>query len=210
MQCYGKLCVCVRESALCVYALRCICMAITPHTHHIALQQATSAPPQHRLDDLSTTSTPSQHTQGPPDDGMQLELTVDMTYEDVTTRLATKLGLDNHLLLRLTQSNAYASDMPKTHPVKFNPKQQLDELMTPGHGHRISVFYYEVLDIPLPELERLKSIKVWVIVAAHTTTCPAVLAAQCSTYHLTATPHCSTQFLPCASPCPTRCTTPPR
>ena len=92
---------------------------------------------------------------------MQLELTVDMSYEDVTHRLAAKLGLDNHLLLRLTQSNAYASDMPKTHPVKYDPKQQLVDLLTPGHGNRnLSVFYYEVLDIPLPQLERLKSIKV--------------------------------------------------
>lgn len=92
---------------------------------------------------------------------MQLELTVDMTYEDVTRRLATELGIEDHLLLRLTQSNAYASDMPKTHPIKYAPKQQLDELMTPGHGARmLSVFYFEVLDIPLPQLERLKSIKV--------------------------------------------------
>ncbi len=98
--------------------------------------------------------------QGGPDDGLQLELTTTMTYQQVTTLLAAELNLTDHQLLRLTQSNAYASDMPKTHPVKYAPQQSLLDMMTPTHGHRITVFYYETLDIPLPQLERLKSIKV--------------------------------------------------
>eukprot|EP00238_Polyblepharides_amylifera_P000665 CAMPEP_0196572050 /NCGR_PEP_ID=MMETSP1081-20130531/2168_1 /TAXON_ID=36882 /ORGANISM="Pyramimonas amylifera, Strain CCMP720" /LENGTH=1108 /DNA_ID=CAMNT_0041889233 /DNA_START=195 /DNA_END=3521 /DNA_ORIENTATION=- len=93
----------------------------------------------------------------PKEEGLVLELSKQNNYEEVTTRLAQELGLQDPTLLRLTGHNGY-SHAPRPHPFKFYQTESLHDMLT--HCHQLSdIMYYEVLDIPLPELERLKILK---------------------------------------------------
>ena len=79
------------------------------------------------------------------------------TYDDVVERVAEKLGLDDPSKLRLTSHNCY-SQQPKPQPIKYRGADLSDML---AHYNQASdILYYEVLDIPLPELQRLKILKV--------------------------------------------------
>lgn len=76
----------------------------------------------------------------------------------VTEKLAESLGLDDHTKLRLTQHNSY-SGQPQRNPLKWRGMATLDQMLQ--HSHHVNdVVYYDVLDIPLPELETLKTLKV--------------------------------------------------
>lgn len=94
------------------------------------------------------------------EEGFELELARDMSYDSVAEAVAAKLEVDDPLRLRFTQHNPY-SQLPKPHPLKWQGAPTLEDMMTQGfYGQQPShTLFYEVLDIPLPEFERLKTLK---------------------------------------------------
>ncbi|KAH6807531.1 ubiquitin-specific protease 12 [Perilla frutescens var. frutescens] len=94
----------------------------------------------------------------PKEDEFCLELAKNHTYDDVVERVAQHLGLDDPSKIRLTPHNCY-SQQPKPNPIKYRSVDHLIDMLV--HYNQISdILYYEVLDIPLPELQCLKTLKV--------------------------------------------------
>lgn len=96
----------------------------------------------------------------PKEPGIALELLQDMDYDAVTAALAAKIGLEDHDRIRLTQHNAY-SHQPQKHPMKYRGVgvSKLEQMLV--HAQHVNdVLYYETLDMPLGELEKLKIIKI--------------------------------------------------
>lgn len=61
------------------------------------------------------------------------------------------------------------SHQPQRNPLKYRQVNRL-EAMLQHAGHAMDCLYYEVLDLPLPQLEQLKTLKV----GAHTFGCQLV------------------------------------
>lgn len=94
----------------------------------------------------------------PKEDEFCLELSKLHNYDDVVERVARHLGLDDPSKIRLTSHNCY-SQQPKPQPIKYRGVDHLSEML--AHYNQTSdILYYEVLDIPLPELQGLKTLKV--------------------------------------------------
>ncbi|OIT07219.1 ubiquitin carboxyl-terminal hydrolase 13 [Nicotiana attenuata] len=87
-----------------------------------------------------------------------LELAKSNTYDEVVDKVAQRLGVDDPSKIRLTPHNCY-SQQPKPNPIKYRSVDHLVDMLI--HYNQISdILYYEVLDIPLPELQCLKTLKV--------------------------------------------------
>jgi len=80
-----------------------------------------------------------------------------MSYDDVVAAVGQAVGC-NAGFVRLTMHNCY-TEQPKPAPVKFRGVNTLLELLTSFHKTS-DTLYYEVLDIPLEELESKKSLRV--------------------------------------------------
>ncbi|KAJ9540076.1 hypothetical protein OSB04_026582 [Centaurea solstitialis] len=94
----------------------------------------------------------------PKEDEFSLELSKLNNYDDVVERLAHHLNLDDPSKIRLTAHNCY-SQQPKPQPIKYRGVEHLSDML--AHYNQTSdILYYEVLDIPLPELQGLKTLKV--------------------------------------------------
>ncbi|KAL1546116.1 CSN-associated deubiquitinating enzyme Ubp12, variant 3 [Salvia divinorum] len=94
----------------------------------------------------------------PKDDEFCLELSKQNNYDEVVEYVARHLGLDDPSKIRLTSHNCY-SQQPKPQPIKYQGAERLTDMLI--HYNQISdILYYEVLDIPLPELQGLKTLKV--------------------------------------------------
>ena len=96
------------------------------------------------------------------EEGISLELSCTDSYKEVSQQLAQALQppLEDPLQLRFTQQNNY-SQQPKPNPLR-HPAQEdflLPDMLTQFNQPSDTLFY-EVLDLPLPELERLKTLKV--------------------------------------------------
>ncbi|XVE75807.1 hypothetical protein DITRI_Ditri12bG0121700 [Diplodiscus trichospermus] len=94
----------------------------------------------------------------PKEDYFCLELSKTHTYDDVVERVACKIGLDDPSKIRLTSHNCY-SQQPKPQPIKYRGVEHLSEMLV-HYNQTSDILYYEVLDIPLPELQGLKNLKV--------------------------------------------------
>ncbi|KAK7839224.1 ubiquitin carboxyl-terminal hydrolase 12 [Quercus suber] len=94
----------------------------------------------------------------PKEDDFCLELSKLHTYDDVVERVAQQLGLDDPSKIRLTPHNCY-SQQPKPHPIKYRGVEHLSDMLV-HYNQTSDTLYYEVLDIPLPELQGLKTLKV--------------------------------------------------
>ncbi|KAG4215794.1 hypothetical protein ERO13_A01G199000v2 [Gossypium hirsutum] len=94
----------------------------------------------------------------PKEDDFCLELSKIHTYDDVVERVAHKIGLDDPSKIRLTSHNCY-SQQPKSQPIKYRGVETLSEMLI-HYNQTSDILYYEVLDIPLPELQGLKNLKV--------------------------------------------------
>ncbi|KAF6255465.1 hypothetical protein COO60DRAFT_1641474 [Scenedesmus sp. NREL 46B-D3] len=94
----------------------------------------------------------------PKEPGLQLELLREDSYDTVAAALASKLGVADPAQLRLTQHNAY-SNMPQRTPMKYRGVAALHQMLQHA-GHLTDTLYYEALDMPLPQLEQLKSLRV--------------------------------------------------
>ncbi|GKU93699.1 hypothetical protein SLEP1_g7273 [Rubroshorea leprosula] len=94
----------------------------------------------------------------PKEDDFCLEMSKLDTYDDVVEKVAQQLGLDDPSKIRLTAHNCY-SQQPKPQPIKYRGVENLS-LMLVHYNQTSDILYYEVLDIPLPELQCLKTLKV--------------------------------------------------
>ncbi|XP_057498145.1 ubiquitin C-terminal hydrolase 13-like isoform X2 [Actinidia eriantha] len=94
----------------------------------------------------------------PKDDDFCLELSKIDTYDDVVERVAHHLGVDDPSKIRLTPHNCY-SQQPKPHFIKYRAAAHLLDMLI-HYNQTSDILYYEVLDIPLPELQCLKTLKV--------------------------------------------------
>ncbi|XP_064961980.1 ubiquitin C-terminal hydrolase 12 isoform X2 [Musa acuminata AAA Group] len=94
----------------------------------------------------------------PKEDDFSLELSKMFTYDDVVERVAHQLGVDDPSKIRLTSHNCY-SQQPKPQPIKYRGVDHLSDMLV-HYNQTSDILYYEVLDIPLPELQGLKTLKV--------------------------------------------------
>ncbi|KAK4789580.1 hypothetical protein SAY86_016884 [Trapa natans] len=94
----------------------------------------------------------------PKEDEFSLELSKTHNYDDVVERVAEHLHLDDPSKIRLTSHNCY-SQQPKPQPIKYRGVERLADMLT-HYNQTSDILYYEVLDIPLPELQGLKTLKV--------------------------------------------------
>ncbi|KAK4765694.1 hypothetical protein SAY86_026784 [Trapa natans] len=94
----------------------------------------------------------------PKEDEFSLELSKTHNYDDVVERVATHLCLDDPSKIRLTPHNCY-SQQPKPQPIKYRGVERLADMLV-HYNQTSDILYYEVLDIPLPELQGLKTLKV--------------------------------------------------
>ncbi|XP_041027772.1 ubiquitin C-terminal hydrolase 12 [Juglans microcarpa x Juglans regia] len=94
----------------------------------------------------------------PKEDDFCLELSKVHSYDDVVERVAPRIGLEDPSKLRLTSHNCY-SQQPKPQPIKYRGVEHLSDMLV-HYNQTSDILYYEVLDIPLPELQGLKNLKV--------------------------------------------------
>ncbi|XP_028805138.1 ubiquitin carboxyl-terminal hydrolase 12 isoform X2 [Neltuma alba] len=94
----------------------------------------------------------------PKEDEFCLELSKLHNYDDVVERVAQHLDWDDPSKIRLTSHNCY-SQQPKPQPIKYRGAEHLSDLLV-HYNQTSDILYYEVLDIPLPELEGLKTLKI--------------------------------------------------
>ncbi|KAA8539048.1 hypothetical protein F0562_025740 [Nyssa sinensis] len=94
----------------------------------------------------------------PKEDEFCLELSKLHNYDDVVEKVACHLGLDDSSKIRLTSHNCY-SQQPKPQPIKYRGAEHLSDMLI-HYNQTSDILYYEVLDIPLPELQGLKTLKV--------------------------------------------------
>ncbi|XP_030549140.1 ubiquitin C-terminal hydrolase 12-like [Rhodamnia argentea] len=94
----------------------------------------------------------------PKEDEFSLELSKLHNYDDVVERVARHLGLEDPSKIRLTPHNCY-SQQPKPQPIKYRGAEHLCDMLV-HYNQTSDILYYEVLDIPLPELQGLKTLKV--------------------------------------------------
>ncbi|VAI14683.1 unnamed protein product [Triticum turgidum subsp. durum] len=94
----------------------------------------------------------------PKEEGFCLELSKLHTYDDVVERVARQLGLNDPSKVRLTSHNCY-SQQPKPQPIRYRGVEHLLDMLV-HYNQTSDILYYEVLDIPLPELQCLKTLKV--------------------------------------------------
>ncbi|GMI70096.1 ubiquitin-specific protease 12 [Hibiscus trionum] len=94
----------------------------------------------------------------PKEDEFSLELSKLNNYDDVVEKVAHHLGLGDPSKIRLTPHNCY-SQQPKPQPIKYRGVEHLSDMLI-HYNQTSDILYYEVLDIPLPELQGLKTLKV--------------------------------------------------
>ncbi|XP_059428355.1 ubiquitin C-terminal hydrolase 12 isoform X2 [Corylus avellana] len=94
----------------------------------------------------------------PKEDDFCLELSKVHSYDEVVERVARRIGLDDPSKIRLTSHNCY-SQQPKPQPIKYRGVEHLSDMLV-HYNQTSDILYYEVLDIPLPELQGLKNLKV--------------------------------------------------
>ncbi|KAL6005120.1 CSN-associated deubiquitinating enzyme Ubp12 [Asimina triloba] len=94
----------------------------------------------------------------PKEDDFCLELSKLFSYDEVVEKVARQLGVADPSKIRLTSHNCY-SQQPKPQPIKYRGVEHLSDMLV-HYNQTSDILYYEVLDIPLPELQGLKTLKV--------------------------------------------------
>jgi ubiquitin carboxyl-terminal hydrolase 7 len=80
------------------------------------------------------------------------------TYDDVVERVALQLGLEDPSKIRLTSHNCYLQQ-PKPQPIKYRGVERLTDMLV-HYNQTSDILYFEMLDLPLPELQGLKTLKI--------------------------------------------------
>lgn len=75
-------------------------------------------------------------------------------YDDVSKAVAEHLSLDHPLKIQFTGQSAFSS-VPRTQPINYNQAYSLIDMCKSGF-----VLYYDIIDKPLPEFEKLVTHKV--------------------------------------------------
>ncbi|KAE9619222.1 putative ubiquitinyl hydrolase 1 [Lupinus albus] len=99
-----------------------------------------------------------RYLEKPKEDEFSLELSKIHTYDDVVIGVAEHLGLDDPSKIRLTSHNCY-SQQPKPQPIKYRGVEHLSDMLA-NCNQTSDILYYEALDIPLPELQCLKTLRI--------------------------------------------------
>ncbi|CAK9866222.1 unnamed protein product [Sphagnum jensenii] len=94
----------------------------------------------------------------PKDDEFCLELSRQHTYDDVVERVALQVGLEDASKIRLTSHNCYLQQ-PKPQPIKYRGVERLTDMLV-HYNQTSDILYFEILDLPLPELQGLKTLKI--------------------------------------------------
>lgn len=94
----------------------------------------------------------------PKEDEFCLELSKQNNYDEVVESVARHLSVDDPSKIRLTSHNCY-SQQPKPQPIKYRSVEHLSDMLV-HYNQTSDILYYEALDIPLPELQGLKTLKV--------------------------------------------------
>ncbi|CAA0841356.1 Ubiquitin carboxyl-terminal hydrolase 13 [Striga hermonthica] len=94
----------------------------------------------------------------PKEHDFSLQLSKLDTYDEVVERIAHHLGIDDPSKIRLTSHNSY-SQQPKPHPIKYRGVDNLLDMLL-HYNQTSDILYYEILDMPLPELQGLRTLKV--------------------------------------------------
>eukprot|EP00271_Cylindrocystis_brebissonii_P022318 TRINITY_DN8549_c0_g1_i1.p1 TRINITY_DN8549_c0_g1~~TRINITY_DN8549_c0_g1_i1.p1 ORF type:complete len:1105 (+),score=260.24 TRINITY_DN8549_c0_g1_i1:215-3529(+) len=95
----------------------------------------------------------------PKEDAFEIEMSTMDVYDTVVEKLAQRLDLDDPTKLRLSMHNCY-TQIPKTPPVKYRQIERLTDLLYQNYNQATDIVYFEVLDLPLPELQMLKTLKI--------------------------------------------------
>ncbi|XP_019427988.1 PREDICTED: ubiquitin carboxyl-terminal hydrolase 13-like isoform X3 [Lupinus angustifolius] len=99
-----------------------------------------------------------RYLEKPKEDVFSLELSKIHTYDDVVIGVAEQLGLDDPSKIRLTSHNCY-TQQPRPQPIKYRGVEHLSDMLA-NCNQTSDILYYEALDIPLPELQCLKTLKI--------------------------------------------------
>ncbi|KAJ1414972.1 Ubiquitin carboxyl-terminal hydrolase 7, ICP0-binding domain, partial [Sesbania bispinosa] len=94
----------------------------------------------------------------PHEDDFYLELSKVNSYDDVVETLAHRIGLDDPSKIRLTSHNNF-SQQPNPVPITYRGVENLLSMLV-NCNQTSNILYYEVLDIPLPQLQDLKCLRV--------------------------------------------------
>ena len=148
-----------------------------------AAEKAERAETAEKADGTDGTGAPTQTPTHPPTNppahpplppGVHvLDLRNDMPYDEVSGALAARLGLDHPLKLALRGQNPY-SGLPHSLAQRYHASATLEDMLRggsrgagagapgadPGALAGLPVLYYETLDLPLPEHERVGTLQV--------------------------------------------------
>ncbi|KAF9607610.1 hypothetical protein IFM89_037538 [Coptis chinensis] len=94
----------------------------------------------------------------PKEDAFCLQLSNIFNYDEVVESVARQLLVDVSSKIRLTPHNCY-SQQPEPIPIRYRGADHLSDMLV-QNNQTAHLLYYEVLDIPLPELECLKTLEV--------------------------------------------------
>lgn len=79
----------------------------------------------------------------------EITLCRNSSYNDVSKAVAEHLGIDHHLKVQFTAQSAFSS-VPRTQPINYDEAYTLIDMCKSGF-----VLYYDIIDKPLPEFEKL-------------------------------------------------------
>lgn len=89
-----------------------------------------------------------------------LELRKDMAYDEISSAVTKHLGLDHSLKVQFTAQSSYTFQ-PRSQPIRYQPSLRLDAMCRPATVTNPNpVIYYDVINLPLPEYERLVTHKI--------------------------------------------------
>ncbi|KAL4577042.1 hypothetical protein LXL04_013143 [Taraxacum kok-saghyz] len=95
----------------------------------------------------------------PKEEAFSLELSKLHTYDDVARKVANKLGLDDPSKIMFTAHNSNLNPPDSNFPIKYQVEGHLlDMLGDCNKGY--DILYYQIFEIPLPDLEGLTNLKV--------------------------------------------------
>ncbi len=91
-----------------------------------------------------------------------LEMMKSWSYDDVSRAVAQHLELDHPLKVQFTARSVYV-DTPRPHPIQYSEDATLQDMCR----SQIYTLFYEAIDLPLPDFEKLVNLRVTLHDAKH-------------------------------------------
>ena len=98
----------------------------------------------------------------PPAEVFTLEMMKSWTYDDVSRAVAEHLRLDHPLKVQFTARSVYL-ETPRPHPIQYSKDATLQDMCR----SQIYTLFYEAINLPLPEFEKLVTLRVTLHDAKH-------------------------------------------